>query len=262
MHLLHHVEAGDPSGPLVVLLHGGGLSHRQWAPQLQRAAAEGGFHLLAPDLPEQGLSAAVRPFTLEGAADGVAELVRGALKGREGAHVAGISLGGAVGLTLLQRAPELVRSLFVSGTAAGFGKVLGGISMMSAGLYGLLPRAWLVKSAVKQFGVPPEHAEAFAEDMALSATADFTRSFTRALMGLTLPARAEVPLLVAVGERETQVAKSAARRMVRQIAGARGVLVPGAGHVWNLEAPDLYWDTLRAFVREEPLPERLSTLDG
>jgi hypothetical protein len=39
--------------------------------------------------------------------------------------------------------------------------------------------------------------------------------------------------------------------------GATCVLVPGAGHLWNLEALDLFSQTVRAWIWDEPLPIKL-----
>ena len=68
------------------------------------------------------------------------------------------------------------------------------------------------------------------------------------------------PTLIAVGEKETIVAKRAAQKLVRSIPGAHGVLVTGAGHVWNLEAPALFADTVRAWITDSPLPAALKPL--
>jgi pimeloyl-ACP methyl ester carboxylesterase len=239
-----------------VFLHGGGLSGRQWQPQLAQLTE---FHLLAPDLPEQGRSAGFSPFTLELAAEHVARLIQTrATRGR--AHVVGLSLGGAVGLTLMRGYPDLVASLFVSGTAAGLGRVLGALSLGSAWLYEVLPKRWLIDLSVKQFGIPPAFAESFREDLAIGANAEFTRSFTRALMRMVLPDEASSPTLVAVGERETLAARRAAKTLVERVAGARGVLVPGCGHVWNLEAPELFNATTRAWIAAAALPATLRPL--
>lgn len=249
--VLPYLEAGQPGRPALLFLHGGGLSSRQWAPQLEQLAQD--FHCLAPDLPEQGRSAHVRPFTLEGSARAVSELVRTRVPGGR-AHVVGLSLGGAVGLTLMLTAPERVESLLVSGTASGLGRVLGTVSLWSAGLYRLMSPERLAALSARQFGIPEEFAEAFREDLARCATADFTRSFTRALMGLRLPLEARVPILVAVGEHETWAAHRAARVLARRLPDARAVTVPGVGHVWNLQAPALFSATVRAWVRGEALP--------
>ena len=48
--------------------------------------------------------------------------------------MAGLSLGGAVTLTLLRRHPEVVETALVSGTAAKIGKFLGWVSLSSLGM--------------------------------------------------------------------------------------------------------------------------------
>ena len=66
--------------------------------------------------------------------------------------------------------------------------------------------------------------------------------------------------MVTVGEMETVVAKGDARKLATRIKGARGVLVPGVGHVWNLEAADLFNKTVRTFVKDTPLPPELKAM--
>lgn len=44
----------------------------------------------------------------------------------------------------------------------------------------------------------------------------------------------------------------AARLLVRQIPGAQGVTVPGAGHVWNLEDPERFTALVRAWAAGMP----------
>jgi pimeloyl-ACP methyl ester carboxylesterase len=68
------------------------------------------------------------------------------------------------------------------------------------------------------------------------------------------------PVLIVVGEKETFVAKQHARKLVRAIPGARGLLVSTVGHVWNLQAPDLFTDMLRAWITDSPLPPSLQPL--
>jgi hypothetical protein len=38
------------------------------------------------------------------------------------------------------------------------------------------------------------------------------------------------------------------------------MMVPGVAHVWNLEAPDLFTRTVRARIRDAPLPQKLVVL--
>src|SRR4051794_23351810 len=122
--MLYSIESGSPSSPAIVFLHGGGLSGRQWQPQLDRLH---NFYCLAPDLPEQGKSIDIRPFDLNDAANRVVQLIRDRVPTQK-AHVVGLSLGGAVALTMMQHTPEVIDHVILSGTAAKLGSILGAIA--------------------------------------------------------------------------------------------------------------------------------------
>ncbi len=245
---------GDPQNPAIVFLHGGGLSSNQWQPQLESLSDR--FYCVAPDLPEQGKSVDLKPFTLDDAARRVVELI-GTLPNKK-AHVVGLSLGGAVALEVLRTAPDVVDHVILSGTAAGLGKWLGRFTITSAGIYRWFKPETLLNMTYRQFNIPLIYRASLRDDLLKSFDVDFTRHFTEALMQVQLPAHARA--LVVVGEKETAVAKGAARKLATQINGARGVTVPGVGHVWNLEAAELFNLMVRAFVSDVPLPSDLRSL--
>ncbi len=248
--------AGDSQNPALVFLHGGGLSSREWEPQF--AALSDSFYCLAPDLPEQGQSADTKPFTLADTASRVISLIE-SLPAQK-ANVIGLSLGGAVALEVARMAPEKVDHLIVSGTAAGLGKWLGKITIASAGMYRWFSQERLLKMAYQQFNIPEQYRDSLRDDLLRGFDVDFTRHFTEALMQVQLPEQAK--MLVMVGERETVVAKGDARKMVQRIRGAQGIVVPRVGHVWNLEAPDLFNAVVRAFVNDSHLPESVRPMNA
>ena len=245
--------SGDPHNPAIVFLHGGGLSSAEWQPQLTALADE--FYCVAPDLPEQGRSVDVKPFTMNDAAARVVALIRRLPAAK--AHVVGLSLGGAVALEVARTAPEVVDHVMVSGTSAGIGRWLGQLTIASAVMYRWFKPETLLNMSYKQFRIPEMYHASLRDDLLKGFDPAFTRHFTAALMQIQLPAQAN--LLVMVGERETVVAKRDARKLAQTIQGARGVRVPGVGHVWNLEAADLFTATVRAFVTDAPLPAELMT---
>jgi pimeloyl-ACP methyl ester carboxylesterase len=171
------------------------------------------------------------------------------------AHIVGLSLGGAVTLELIRSVPEVVDRAMVTGTTARLGEFLGWITMNSTWMYKLIPENMLLDMAVKQFGIPQAYRAEFREDLIYGMKEEFTKNFTRALMQVQLPTAAK--LLVCVGAKETFVAKGDARKLVKGISGAQGVIVPNVGHVWNLEQPALFSDTVRAWVNNQSLPTAL-----
>lgn len=254
--MLFTYTAGETTAPAIVFLHGGGLSGRMWQPQLEQLAD---YYCLAPDLPEQGKSVNEGPFNLDDTARRVVELINERIPSRR-AHLVGLSLGGAVALNIMRIAPETVDHVIVSGTAAGLGKVLGAISKSSAVLYRFMKPETLVRVSVKQFGIPEAYQDMFREDILLTSTEAFTWHFTDALMTMQLPCDSTIPTLVVVGEKETIPAKQAAKKLTNCLKQSRGVIVPGVGHVWNLQAPKLFAETVRAWITDSPLPGALRPL--
>src|SRR5436190_17174467 len=103
-----------PARPTIVFLHGTRLTGASWAAQVAELGTD--FHCLTPDLPGHGRAEAV-PFTVDGAAEAVADLIaREATDGR--ALIVGLSLGGYVAMALAARWPERVRGLAISGATA------------------------------------------------------------------------------------------------------------------------------------------------
>jgi len=68
-------------------------------------------------------------------------------------------------------------------------------------------------------------------------------------------ARITQPMLVIHGS-ESQVYPDGATAFIAQTApNAERVVIPGAGHVPHLEAPDLFFNHVEAFVRKTRRPE-------
>ncbi|TWC01686.1 alpha/beta fold hydrolase [Brevibacterium jeotgali] len=93
----------------LVLLHGGGLDHRMWSPQLR---ADLGRRTIAPDARGHGASSpAETPHRL---ADDVAWLLDAL--GIDRAILAGVSMGGGTAVDVALEHPSRVAALVVSGT--------------------------------------------------------------------------------------------------------------------------------------------------
>jgi len=101
MNTLAFDEAGQ--GPAVVLLHGFPLSRRMWRPQVEALAAAG-YRVIAPDLPGFGESPLAGPASMDLYADAVVGLLD--RLGLEQAVIGGMSMGGYVLCNLLDRHPQ------------------------------------------------------------------------------------------------------------------------------------------------------------
>jgi len=115
---LHYLEAGDPSGPRVLLLHGARFDSETWRSLTTLdLLAKAGFHVIALDLPGYGRSE-VSPLAPEVfLAEAMTAL------GLESAVVVSPSMSGQYSFPLLIRSPEKVAG-FVPVAPAGSDRYL------------------------------------------------------------------------------------------------------------------------------------------
>ena len=239
-------------GPLLVLVHGAGEDGRVWQPQLAALADE--FTVVAWDEPGAGRSSALPVGVgLTDYADCLAALIQALALGP--AHVAGLSWGGTVVQELYRRHPELVGTLILVDTYAGWkgslppeevdARVAGAREMLAArperfdptlpGLFAHGPPTEFVPllEAIAA-GVRPESLAAQLHVMAEADQRDL------------LP-RIAVPTLLIWGELDVRSPLSVARQFEQAIPDAILVVIPGCGHVSNLERPERFNDVVRKF---------------
>lgn len=113
-----HLDEPVGSGPVIVLGPSLGTSTVLWSTVIPLLADR--FRLIAWDLPGHGASPdPSAPFSVADLADAVAEAVRERVEGPIG--YAGVSLGGATGLQLALRHPDLVDRVAILASGAQLG---------------------------------------------------------------------------------------------------------------------------------------------
>jgi pimeloyl-ACP methyl ester carboxylesterase len=247
-------EAGPAEAPCIVFLHGLWISSVMWQPQIERLSHE--YHCLAPDLPEHGQSTDIGLLTLENTSRVLVNLIREqSPHGR--AHIVGLSLGGSVALGLLRDAPEVIDHMMLSGTAARLGPRIAALSKLGKPLLHLLKPAPLLSLGLGLSKVPQPYLNILRADVR-HLKPEAIIHFADALVTMEVPQAVQTPILVTFGQKEillTQANRSA-RELCRSLP-AKAVMAPGVGHLWNLEAPDLFTETVRAWMTDQPLPKEL-----
>lgn len=242
--------SGDPDTPLAVFLHGLGGRRTDWDEQLTGLADV--RRCAAWDLPGYGDSPGLPgslPELAALAAEWIAELGGGP------ADVVGLSFGGMVAQHLALDHPELVRTLALLDTSPAFG--LDGVTTAESWLASRIrppdddtdpvARAERIvdglvgahctdeartRAVASIAAVPPEALAASCRALVDHDTRDRLHQIT-------------APTLVVVGDEDTETPPSYAQAIADGIPGARLVMVPGAGHLVNLEAPAAVNDALR-----------------
>jgi pimeloyl-ACP methyl ester carboxylesterase len=256
--VLYLREAGPADAPGLVFLHGLWVSSAMWQPQIERLSHD--YHCLAPDLPEHGQSTDIGLLTLENTSQVVANLIRERTPhGR--AHVVGLSLGGLAALGLLRDVPEVIDHLLVSGcgTAGRLGPLIATASKLGKPLLSLLKPAPLLSLALRHSKIPQPSLAVLQDDLR-HLQPEAILHFAAEFVNMQVPPSVTAPILVTVGQKEDVMMKRAARRLGRTLP-AQAVMASGVGHLWNLEAPDLFTETVRAWMTNQPLPNALVSLD-
>jgi pimeloyl-ACP methyl ester carboxylesterase len=249
-------ESGDHDKPVIIFLHGSPLSGRMWQPQLEDLTE---FHCLAPDLPGHGQSTSL-PLNMPDIVQRLSSLVADSSPNGK-AHIVGLSFGGVVAQALMVAHPDLVDHAILSGTAARMSKLLVWMSMLNEPILRMLNPKQLAAIVCWQFGIPAKFRDQLSDDFKAFSSKTLA-NVMKTYLDIEIPMKTKSPTLVAVGQKETIYAKSAARLLNRSIPGSNGVVVPNCGHVWNLEAPDLFNATVRAWITGRELPDGLLPLIG
>jgi pimeloyl-ACP methyl ester carboxylesterase len=213
---MHVEESGD--GPTVVLLHAMGFAHDMWDPQYSRLTDL--FHVVAADLPGYGRTPG--PFSFDTA---VRELAGLAADGP--VHLCGVSLGARVALRFAAERPEAVASLFLSGCGLRAPR-------------GLRAQRLAMRALPERF---------FARDSPGAGKAATLQS-NLALASVDLsgcPPKVRARTLVTCGSKDTAYLADA-RELAAGIAGSELRVIPGVGHIWNRERPELFTRTLMEWV--------------
>jgi pimeloyl-ACP methyl ester carboxylesterase len=244
------------SGPALVLLHGYvGDGQTTWRRQLDGLSDE--FTVVAWDAPGAGQSSdPPERFGLDGYADCLAGFL-GKL-GLDTACVAGLSFGGIVALALQRRHSAVSSALVLASAYAGWAgslphEVAEQRLRQALALADGPPEAFVAALLPTMFSktMPPETVDDFRASMQAFRPRGF-RAMARASaedVRDVLP-HVDVPTLLVYGNRDARAPLTVAEALQAAISGSRLVVLPEAGHVCNVEAPDEFNLAVRNFLHQ------------
>jgi pimeloyl-ACP methyl ester carboxylesterase len=283
--------AGDPAAPVVLLAHGFSLDMSVWCDVWPELA--GTDRVVTFDFRSHGASerAALGDLSLRAMGRDIAAVLDVVAPDRP-AVVVGHSMGAVAILALAEQRPEL------------FGPRISGVALIGAGSSDLLkgamgsvtellrPRVGSLQTAarrvdgirravlasplgvsgvvarVTQFGpnAPKrvvDHVVALARRTASEVWTDALPELMEMDLRHAVP-RVRVPAVVLVGEHDRVTPPAGAIALAAALPEGRFVLIPNAGHIPMLEAPDAVASELARFARElaPPAPPRRKKTAG
>ena len=235
----------------LVLVHAFPLSGAMWGHEV-RALRDAADPIIAPSLPGFGGTAVPRgDASMDDYADSVVAAMDTAKTDR--AAIAGLSMGGYVAFALWRRHRDRVERLFLADTRAEADseeardkRLRLAALIREHGIEALLktPPPWLRKGSPHWDPLLKMIRGQTPDGVAQGSIAMADRPDSRP----DLPT-IDVPTAVVVGEEDEITPLEMSQTMVDQIPGATLSIIPGAGHISNLEAPTAFEAALRAWLR-------------
>ena len=212
------------------------------------------FRVIVPELPGFGRSAAV-DGTLAGIADRMAEAVRDAAGG-ETPIVLGNGYGGFVALQMAIRHPGSAARFVFADCGAAFSEEGRQQFRNMAAASKAKGLAAISEVAMRRLFAPEfqaQHPDLMADRRAAFLKTDegVFRSACAQLAELDLRGelhQVKVPALVVVGEQDEATPPAMSHELAAGLPDARLEVIPGCAHVPQLQAPNVFLDTIAEFL--------------
>ncbi len=241
----------------VIFLHAFPLNRQMWQGEMTALLGDERYRLVALDWRGFGESDITTPIsTMELFADDVAGLMD--LLGIQKAILCGLSMGGYAAFAFLRKYPQRLAGLILADTRPGADSpeaqanrenVARIAETQGTGAVADLQVPRLISEYARQHHPDVENR---IRQMIYVATpqgiAAASRGMAQRADSTGLLASIACPTLVIVGEQDTLTPPTVAQEYASQIPGAQYAVIPRAGHLSNLEQPELFLQVVRGFL--------------
>jgi 3-oxoadipate enol-lactonase len=248
---LYYEQTG--TGPTMVLLHGFSFDTTVWDDQIDVFARD--YRVIRYDLRGFGRSKSSEVgYTHAGDLKALLDGLR-----IQEAYLAGLSLGGGAVINFALTYPDVVRALILVAPSLGGFKWSSNFAMAQASMQararekgiGIAREIWLRQTIFRH----AMNNKAVAARLRKMVGGYSGWHWTHADLGkpLTPPAlgrldEIRVPTLVIVGDKDATDQLQIADMIEHRIPGSRKIVFPGAGHLVNMEFPDLFNQRVLEFL--------------
>jgi len=245
---VEYTDAGR--GAPLVLVHAFPLSRAMWRPQIEGLQAN--WRIFAPDLRGfGGTSDFAGPPSIDQMADDLAALLDH-IELHEPVVLGGLSMGGYVALAFAQKYPARLRALILADTKAEADDATGKANrdMMIAFAESHTARE-VIDLVMPKMATSPaavEQVRALASTQSTAGIANAVRAMRDRPDASDVLPQIKVPTLVLVGSDDQLTPLPVAQSLAGRIEGSRLEVIPGAGHLSNMEQPAVFNDALRRFL--------------
>jgi pimeloyl-ACP methyl ester carboxylesterase len=258
---VNHVEIAYETkgkGTPLVLIHGHPFDHTIWYPQVK--AFSGSYKVISPDLRGYGKSSlpAERATKFEDYATDILLLMD--QLNVDSFHLAGLSMGGQVIMEIFRQAPERIKTLIFADTFAGLDtpevkqeRYDTAIGLETEGMDAYADEVIYKMMKPAHVTSMPEaagHVIKMMKATSPKAAATALRARAERIDYLTsvLP-QINIPTLVIVGREDEFTPVAKAEELKANLQNCKLVIIEDAGHLPNLEHPDVFNKVVLDFLK-------------
>ncbi len=243
---------GDMDKPLLVFLHGGGVSGWMWDEQVEYFT---NYRCLVPDLPGHGESEDGNYFSIRDSAEQIATLIEEHKAGHQ-VIVIGFSLGAQVLISMLSEHNTLInKAIIISASTKPF-PLPKASAKIAAWMLPLARNKVFSRVQAKYMYLNDKHFNNYyQETKAITRETFFNVMFEN--MSFTIPkgfATTHSEILVLIGEKENSIIKKSLTDILESNGRCSAIVIPNVGHGIPLHNPKYFNELVENWIENEKIP--------
>ena len=245
------------SGMPVIFIHGYPLNRTLWEPQLEALADIA--RIIAPDLRGHGGSDPIPGiYTMRAMAKDIKELLE-TLKIEQPIILCGLSMGGYVCFEFMRSYPNMVQGMILAATRATADSIETKVNREEAAaiaqergpqaIANMMLTKMLAPATYEKRPELVERARNIMEKISTQAIVGDLRGMLNREDSTPLLKEINIPVLILHGGDDQIIPQAEVDLMKNEIKNARVEIIPEAGHLLNIEQPDLFNKAVREFIQ-------------
>jgi pimeloyl-ACP methyl ester carboxylesterase len=242
-------EFGNKNMPVIIFLHGGGLSWWTWKPQIQ--ALQKDYCIVTPIIDGHGDACDTTFVSINESAEQVIKYIKENYNGKVFA-ICGLSIGAQIAVSILSKECDITKNAVIESALVYPMKMVIALTVPMYNMcYRLIKKRWFAKLQAKILNIPDELFETYYEEssrMTKESLINFTISNVNYPMPLTL-CNTKAKTLILVGGKELAIMKKSAFLLHKTINDSILKVIEKSKHgEISLIYPDKYLNLLQQLL--------------
>ena len=269
-NLAYH-EMGNENEKIILFLHSKIVSKWIWTKQMEGYDKYfKDYHCIFVDLPHHGESQSDGKFSINESSDIIIDFLEDLLKNKENenkiklskpVNIVALGIGASIAIEILNKKPELVNHLILSGLEIADRKESKEISIINiigktkAEYLNEKPDSFITKAYLRYFGIKKDYYDFMENDLDMRIQKEKEIAFES--LNYTIPNNLnnkildKKEILLAYGNKEDLSCTYSAMKLKNIFKNARLIEINKGNHLWNLIDSELFNRTIIDFIEND-----------